>query len=78
MVCTSNLLKVVSHTHTHTQLMQHGITCIGFRDVREKDRFLHQVDRIIKLQQDRSTRLRSRADSEPREPIKKPSELVMN
>ena len=42
---------------------QHGITCLGFRDVWERERFLHQVDRVVRLQQDGAVRLRARGDS---------------
>ena len=55
--------------------MQHGITCIGFRDTQEKDRFLHQIDRLVRLQQDRSMKLRDRAASEATNK-KKATELV--
>ena len=27
---------------------QHGITCVGFRDKIEKDKFCHQLDRTIR------------------------------
>ena len=37
--------------------LQFGVTCIGFRDTQEKDRFLHQVDRLVYLQQQRSIKL---------------------
>ena len=47
-------------------LPQHGITCVGFHDVREQERFLHQVDRVVRLQQDRAVKLRARADSDNR------------
>ena len=57
--------------------MQQGITCIGFRDVQEKDRFLHQIDRVVKLEQDRSIKLRGRKDSEAAAK-QKPSQLVIH
>lgn len=56
--------------------MQHGITCIGFRDTQEKDRFLHQIDRVVKLQQERSIKLRARAESDATSK-KNPTELVI-
>lgn len=49
-----------------TYLSEHGITCVGFHDVREQERFLHQVDRVVRLQQDRAVKLRARADSDNR------------
>lgn len=55
--------------------MQHGITCIGFKDTQEKDRFLHQIDRVVRLQQERSIKLRVRAESEATAK-KNPTELV--
>ena len=55
---------------------QHGITCIDFRDTQEKDRFVHQIDRVVKLQQERSVRLRGRADSGNNTAKRKPTELV--
>lgn len=57
--------------------MQHGITCIGFRDAHEKDRFLHQIDRIVKLHQDRAVKLRGRSESEARPPPLSPTESVI-
>ncbi len=53
--------------------MQHGITCIGFRDAWERERFLHQVDRVVRLQQDQGIRLRARGDSDARH-IEAPTE----
>ncbi|XP_064393588.1 uncharacterized protein LOC135341052 [Halichondria panicea] len=59
-----------------TYLSEHGITCIGFRDTREKDRFLHQIDRIVKLHQDRAVKLRGRSESDARPPPSNPTEVV--
>ena len=58
-----------NHTHTHTQ---HGITCVSFSDARERDRFLHQVDRVVQLQQDKAVRVRARGDSEVK-PVQSPT-----
>lgn len=59
-------------------LSQDGITCIGFQDTQEKDRFLHQIDRVVKLQQERSLKLRDRSDSGAATGTakRKPTELV--
>lgn len=46
----------VFHTHLtilcdyipHSLPLQHGITCIGFRDKGEKERFCHQLERVIR------------------------------
>lgn len=29
-------------------IFQHGITCIGFRDAVEKEKFCHQLDRVVR------------------------------
>lgn len=57
--------------------IQQGITCIGFRDVQEKDKFLHQIDRVVKLEQERSIKLRGRKDSEAAAK-QKPNQLVIH
>ena len=61
-----------------SDLFQHGLTCIGFRDTREKDRFLHQIDRIVKLHQDRAVKLRGRSDSGARPLPTSPTESVIH
>ena len=64
---------IVTHTHTHTHThTQHGITCVSFSDARERDRFLRQVDRVIRLQQDKAMRVRARGDSETK-PVQSPT-----
>lgn len=60
-----------------SHVMQQGITCIGFRDTQEKDRFLHQIDRVVKLEQERSIKLRGRKDSEAAAK-QKPNQLVIH
>lgn len=43
--------------------MQHGITCVGFRDAEEQSVFLRHLDRIVQLQQERAIKLRARNGS---------------
>eukprot|EP00731_Ephydatia_muelleri_P026835 Em0018g935a len=58
-----------------TYLSEHGITCVGFHDIAERQRFIFHLDRVMKLQQDKALRLRARVDSETRQP-QKPTELT--
>lgn len=54
---------------------QHGITCVGFHDLAERQRFIFHLDRVMKLHQDKAVRLRARVDSEARQ-LQKPTEYV--
>ena len=36
--------------------LQHGITCIGFRDEAEKERFCHQLERVARWLEERAGR----------------------
>ena len=36
------------------QYLQHGITCIGFRDKEEKEKFCHQLERAVRWLDERA------------------------
>ena len=40
--------------------IQHGITCIGFRDTPERDKFCHQLDRVIRWLEEKAERQKER------------------
>ena len=41
-------------------IFQHGITCVGFRDAVEKERFCHQLDRVARWLGERADKQKER------------------
>ena len=61
----ANIEVVVSWHNKHilTSVSQHGITCVGFRDVEEQTAFLRHLDRIVQLQHERAVKVRDKNTS---------------
>lgn len=51
-----------------TFLSEHGITCLGFRDLEERNIFVRHVDRIVQMQQERKVKVRKHSSSSPPAP----------